>query len=430
MLKLIGSILMALLNIFGRSSPDLEPIELLPWQDMALFDLPNGDRDLVIEKITEDYLQTLAQQGINPNQQGLWIQSDWVELVNKKGTNPIPAASLTKIATTLAALGKWGVNHRFETKIYAAGAINNGILSGDLVIEGSGDPFFVWEEAIALGNTLNQLGIRQVQGNLVVTDRFYMNYQSDGLAAGKLLKQGLNRELWQQSVTQQYLQLPPQTPQPKLVISGQVELGQDIPSSTKLLLRHQSLSLGEILKQMNIYSNNHMAQMLADLAGGADAVAQYAAKIADFPPPEIKLINGSGLGEENLVSPRAACLMLMAIDRLLAPESLSATDLFPLAGRDSVGTVQNRAIPLGTAVKTGTLARVSALAGVVDTSDRGRVWFAIINHGRQIEYFREQQDYFLEKLAQNWQLKPYKSDFRHNNHIYLGDPQRNISLNQ
>jgi len=40
------------------------------------------------------------------------------------------------------------------------------VLQGDLIITGSGDPFLVWEEVIALGNSLNQLGIKRVTGNL------------------------------------------------------------------------------------------------------------------------------------------------------------------------------------------------------------------------------------------------------------------------
>ncbi len=417
------------INISGQSTKNLEPLELFSWQEAAIFALPHSDLDFHTEKLVQNYLQSLARQGINPAGQGIWVQSDWTGLANNQGTVPIPAASLTKIATTLTALGHWGADYRFTTKIYATGSIKNGIALGDLVIEGSGDPFFVWEEAIALGNALNQLGIRQVQGDLLVTDKFYMNYQDDAQVAGTLLKQGLDQTLWQEEVTQQYLQLTPGTLQPNLAIAGTIKLSKQIPPASKLLLRHQSLPLSEILKQMNIYSNNEMAQMLADLAGGTKEVERYTSKTAHFPQAEIQLINGSGLGEENRISPRAICQMLIAIDSLLAKHSLSATELFPTVGRDLVGTVKDRGIPTGTTVKTGTLDRVSALAGIIPTSDRGKVYFAIINKGNQVEYFRQQQDQFLNGLVQDWQLRLDNFQISQQVNWYLGDPSRNLKDN-
>ena len=192
-------------------------------------------------------------------------------------------------------------------------------------------------------------------------------------------------------------------------------------------MRHKSLSLGEILRQMNIYSNNYIAQMLADALGGAGEVISIAEGVASVSSGDISLINGSGLGEENRITPRAVCQMLIAIERLLKDDSLSVVGLFPVAGRDLVGTMKNRAIPLGTAIKTGTLNRVSALAGVIPTRDRGRIWFAIINGGSQTEYFRREQDRLLQRLADHWQLNSL--DFAYSSTSYLGDPLRNQILN-
>jgi D-alanyl-D-alanine carboxypeptidase/D-alanyl-D-alanine-endopeptidase (penicillin-binding protein 4) len=56
------------------------------------------------------------------------------------------------------------------------------------------------------------------------------------------------------------------------------------------------MTLAKILKQMNIYSNNNMAEMLAEFMGSALVVSQLAAKSAAVPPEEIQLIKGSGLG--------------------------------------------------------------------------------------------------------------------------------------
>lgn len=424
MLEIISlGIVSFLSEIFGRSPATLEPMQLLSWQNTELFILPEIKPDPLAEEIVRDYLQALATKGISPDQQGVWLQSDWGELVTHNGTQPRSAASLTKIATTLAALVTYGVDYQFETKIYAVGEINNGVLEGDLLVEGNGDPFFVWEEAIALGNSLEKLGIRKVTGKLIINDNFYMNYKANSSVTGELLLKGLNQKLWTVEVFRQYITLPLGTPRPQITIAGGVGKQNSQTAEKQLLIRHQSLPLGEILQQMNIYSNNQIAQMLADAVGGASQVMNIVQEVAGVEAGDISLINGSGLGEENRIAPSAASKMLMAIDRILSQHTLSVVDLFPLSGRDVVGTMENRSIPEGAAVKTGTLNRVSALAGVIPTRDRGRIWFAIINGGSQITYLRKEQDRLLQRLTQHWQLEDI--DLTQSSLPYLGDPDRN-----
>jgi D-alanyl-D-alanine carboxypeptidase/D-alanyl-D-alanine-endopeptidase (penicillin-binding protein 4) len=149
-----------------------------------------------------------------------------------------------------------------------------------------------------------------------------------------------------------------------------------------------------------------MAEMLAYLLGGAPVVQQKAATSADVPLTEIQLVNGSGLGVQNRISPRAVCAMLMSIQKRLSPYQLTVADLFPVSGRDRRGTLLTRQIPLGTVIKTGTLNDVSALAGVMPTRDRGLVWFAIINRGSAIERFRDEQDRLLQNLLKQLQVAP------------------------
>ena len=427
MLESIALSIFTWLSIWRQPDIKLQPMESFPWYDSAIFKLPKIEKDIASENIISTYLQNFEREKFESDRQGIWIQSGWNNIANNRGKEPLPAASLTKIATTLAALNKWGTKHQFVTNIYTSGKIENGIVTGDLIVEGSGDPLFVWEEAIALGNSLARLGIKSVRGNLLVTDKFYMNYQEDSQKAGKLLKQGLNLNLWQSEATTQYLQMPTGTLQPEIAIAGQVEFTRNIPADAKLLVTHQSLPLAQILRQMNIYSNNKMAQMLADLLGGATEIAKSSANIAGFPLKEIELINGSGLGEENRISPRAVCQMLIAIERLLENDSLTAADLFPTAGKDLVGTARDRRLPIGTTIKTGTLDNVSALAGVIPTRDRGNVYFSIINYGRQYQYFRRQQDWLLNELVREWELAPH--DFGLSDRDwFLGNPKRNQHL--
>lgn len=412
-----------LLKLMGMHSGSLETAQLMAWQKNPLFTLPS-EPDPAAEAIMRQSVQGWnAKWG--EGTQGVWIQSGMTVVGSYQGTVPLPAASLTKIATTLASLDKWGPTHQFETLVSANGPVQNGVLQGDLVITGSGDPFFVWEEAIALGNSLNQLGIRRVTGNLVVTGDFAMNYEEKTATSAQLLLQGLNSDLWPPEAAAQYSVMPKGTAKPQVAIAGSVQVAT-IPIPKKILLvRHKSLPLSDILKELNIYSNNAMAEMLTKVMGGAIERSKLAAKSADVPLEEVQLVNGSGLGVENRLSPHAVCAMLTTVERFLQPHKLSTLDIFPVAGRDKRGTMEGRRIPVGSAVKTGTLNQVSALAGFLPTRDRGQVCFAIINGGTDVEGFRVQQDELLGRLAQHWGTVPIvnasKGEFR----ALLGDAKRN-----
>ncbi len=332
------------------------------------------------------------------------MQSGPILMANHQGTKPLPAASLTKIATSLAALKKWGHDHKFETLISATGPVKNGVLEGNLVVNASGDPLFVWEEAITIGNMLNKMGIKRVNGNLIVVGEFAMNFQRNPTLAGQALKRALNFATWPRQIAFQYSRMPKGTPKPQVVITGKVEVKDEVETSQIQLIRHRSLPMVQLINEMNVFSNNKMAEMLAESVGGASVVQSIAAKEARVPQLEIQLINGSGLGQENRISPRAATAMLMAIQRLATPHNLTVADFFPTSGLDHRGTTYARRIPKYTAFKTGTLRDVSALAGVMPTKNRGLVWFAVINKGVFVPGFRSEQDKLLQKMLEDLEV--------------------------
>ncbi len=391
------------LEMAGIQTIGQNTVAILKWQAglPQLISPENSDQILTLK--VDEYLEGLKTKGLlTADAQGIWMQSELRPLDSHEGTIPMPAASLTKIATSLAALETWGQQHQFETLISTTGPITNGILRGDLVINGGSDPYFVWEEAIALGNTLEKLGINQVTGNLVIVGNFWMNYESDPIIAGQLLQEGINSTTWSRNVRNVYSRMPPGTSQPKVAIAGSVISQKSVPTEIPII-RHKSLPLIYILKTMNVESKNKLAEILANNLGGAKVVQQKAAWAAGVPQAEVQLINGSGLGVENLVSPRAATAMLMAIQRYLQTSEWVIADLFPVSGYDR-GTLsyQSRNIPKGSVVKTGTLNDVIALAGVIPTPQQGLVWFTMINRSPYWEVTRVEQDKFLQLLVNQW----------------------------
>ncbi|MDJ0800432.1 MAG: D-alanyl-D-alanine carboxypeptidase [Calothrix sp. MO_167.B12] len=411
MLELIGSGLMTVwLNMAGVEVKPLEALETLTWQSTpGLVVLP--DPNPVSKNTVKQYLQGLVKTKLIDTSlaqsQGIWMQSGPMLMANHQGTTPVPAASLTKIATSLVALKTFGPNYQFETLVSTTGTIKNGVVFGDLIIKGGGDPLFVWEEAIALGNSLNKMGIKQVKGNLIVVGNFAMNFQRNPVLAGQLFRQALNHSNWNRSITMQYSRMAQGTPKPKVEITGQVKTQSSVSQRATLLLRHKSLPMKRLIKEMNVFSNNEMAEMLAEATGGIDVLQTKAAQLAKVPKSEIQLINGSGLGVDNRISPRAACAMLMATQKEALAHNLNLADLFPASGFDRRGTIMYaRNLPKATVIKTGTLNTVSALAGVLPTRDRGLVWFAIINRGHRISAFRSQQDKLLNKLVKQLRVSP------------------------
>lgn len=351
--------------------------------------------------IIQQYIKKLAAKGVSKEKQGVWIQSKNTLLANHQGTIPLPAASITKVATTLAALQTFGPDRQFVTVINTTGPIEKGVLKGDLVIQGDEDPLFIWEEAIALGNTLNQKGIKRVTGNLIIIGKFYMNFELDPQKTGTLLKEGLNSQIWSSEAENQYQTLPVGTPKPQIIIDGSVQVLPTTPTNIQPLVRHYSLPLAELVKKMNQYSNNLMADMLADTVGGAKVVAQKAAEIAGVPPAEIQLVNGSGLSEENRISPRAACAIFLALERYLQPYNMTIADVLTVVGKDP-GILNERKIPPLAVVKSGTLDYVSALGGALPTKKQGTVWFVMMNGGENVDEFRAQQEALLNIFLKEW----------------------------
>ena len=410
MLELLSSGLVSIwLEMAGLQIKPLDALDALAWQSspgLVLAPDPNPASANTVQEYLKGLITSkLIAQNLTESQ-GIWMQSGPMLMANHQGSTPLPAASLTKIATSLVAFKTWGPDHQFETLISATGPVVNGVLQGDLVITGGGDPMMVWEEAIALGNTLNRMGIKQVKGNLVITGSFAMNFQRHPLLAGQLFKQALNSATWTRPAVYTYSIMPKGTPKPQVAIAGTVKVEAQPKSQRAVLIRHLSLPLKQIIKEMNVFSNNDIAEMLAESVGGHTVVQSTAAKLARVPEAEIQLINGSGLGPENRISPRAVCAMLMAMQQEAIASNLTLADLFPMSGFDNRGTLHARHMPVGTVMKTGTLRDVSALAGVMPTRDRGLVWFAIINRGNNVSGFRTGQDQLLQRLVQKFQLAP------------------------
>jgi D-alanyl-D-alanine carboxypeptidase/D-alanyl-D-alanine-endopeptidase (penicillin-binding protein 4) len=99
-------------------------------------------------------------------------------------------ASNMKLFTTAAALYYLGPDYRYNTFLMATGPIQDGVIAGDLVVYGTGDPTFsdrfgnraaVWQ---AFADTLTALGIREVRGDIIGDGSYFQeSYMNAAYAA-------------------------------------------------------------------------------------------------------------------------------------------------------------------------------------------------------------------------------------------------------
>ncbi|NJN60992.1 MAG: D-alanyl-D-alanine carboxypeptidase [Coleofasciculaceae cyanobacterium RL_1_1] len=428
MLELISSGLLSLwLETAGiEASASRSP---LPPPDAWGVAVPQTD--LEVNRTIDAYLKALEGAGMQRQDQGLWLQADITGLGSHQGMEVRRAASITKLATTLAVLDALSVDWAIETTVLVRGEVEDGTLYGQLIVSGDRDPFFVYEEALELGNALQEAGIDRVVGEIVVEGDVMLEGEDDPETVATILRRTWSPENWTPEIESAYLRMAKGTPRPKIPVRRDRRRGKSNRlGDPEPVIVHRSLSAIGLLKHMNVYSDNILAQELADRVGTPEAIAARVAQLARVPVIEIQLADGSGLDRNNQISPRAACAILAAIQRHLWPHGLTVGDVLPIFGLDG-GTMDDRSMPIDTTAKTGTLWDTSALAGVFPTRDRGLVWFAIFNEGEDYTLnFREQQDTLLRALEQYWGKTDSRLDAiapRLNNETEarLGAPGRN-----
>ena len=81
---------------------------------------------------------------------------------------PVNPASLMKLLTTFASLETLGPAWSWSTPVWLRGSLRDGVLEGDLVIKGSGDPKLVVERIWLLLRRVQQLGVREIRGDIVL----------------------------------------------------------------------------------------------------------------------------------------------------------------------------------------------------------------------------------------------------------------------
>jgi len=395
--------------------------------------------------------------------------------LNWQAELPMNPASVMKLVTTYAGLDLLGPSHLWRTRVYTQGYIQGGVLHGDLLIKGSGDPKLVLERIQDLMRAIQDKGIRAIDGNILLDNSVFKlpphdpaafdddplrpyNAGPDGLllnfkalilrftpdpAGRRVLVQSeppiagveIPAELptakgacgnWRTRLAADFSNpnrisfagrypsscgeqqwgvayVDPASYAPRVIeamwraaggqLSGQVRW-LDKPATGRPLVTGISLSLPEIIADINKFSNNVMAQQLfLTLSAAGDGRGSFGESRSRFKRwwrerfglrATPLLENGSGLSRNERAS--AASLTALLQHAAASPHAGAFMQSLSIAGVD--GTARRMAArnpgseAIGNArLKTGTLRDVAAVAGYAwGRSGQPYAVVGIINH--------------------------------------------------
>ena len=357
--------------------------------------------------------------------QGVLVETLDGKVVSSQSENEqFNPASTLKLATAYVALKTLGPSHRFATGVWTDGALDKttGKLNGSLYISGR-DPSFHYEHAILLARELNDLGIKEVSGDLIVAPGFTMNFSPSASRSGNelydtldsTLRSGAAMRAWnyERTLLNDRTSLEKV---PSVAVMGAVAVSPVAPSA-KLLLTQRSSKLVDILKVLLCYSNNFMADRIGEALGGPESVRLQLIADLQLAPDDLRISRLSGLGV-NRASPRVMLKVYRALRAELKKSGLTPAAIMPVAGIDP-GTLEDRFTGMawrGSVIaKTGTLVRTdggaSSLVGQMRTANGEVLLFAIMNQRGSVSRFRENQDY-LVMLVQNTRGGPKPFEYK------------------
>jgi serine-type D-Ala-D-Ala carboxypeptidase/endopeptidase (penicillin-binding protein 4) len=330
-----------------------------------------------------------------------------------------PLGSTTKLLTAAAALRRLGPGTALGTAALATAPVDgNGVLAGDLILRGGGDPELGDAQLAALAAGL--AGVREITGSVVGDETLF-----DAARTGPSGDGAFDAELRGPLSALAYArgaQAPGGPPQADparaaaarfddvleargVVIRGVPRAGATPPGALPIAAA-ASPPVRTLVKHMLTVSDDWIAEMLtkglaaraapppATTAAGAAIVRSEAARLG----APATLVDGSGLDARD----RGTAAGLVSVLRRLRG-SASFTAALARPGRP--GTLQHR-LTTGRARracrgKTGTLpsGRVSALAGYCTGRNRHTYAFAVLVQGRDTGKARRAQDRVARALA-------------------------------
>ena len=350
----------------------------------------------------------------DPRWQGLdvgisvWVDG-WGEVLAVQPDQPLLPASVEKLLPAVGALAVLGPEATLATTVRGSPPVD-GVVPGDLVLVGGGDPLLGRDgptSLAALADRLRAAGVRRVSGAVVVDDSRHdgartapgwLSWQQPAFI-GPMSALLVDQNRWRRDPA--YVADPTvgngeafvaALGRAGIVVAGPVRSGVAGPS-TPVLAEVRSAPVGELVAAMLGSSDNTMAEALVrevgvvggaggSTAGGLAVIDEVVGSLLDAcGPPAGVATDGSGLSRLDARSAREWRRLLQAVrSQPWGPGLLGG---LPVAGAS--GTLAHRlswAPAAGNVrAKTGTTIPARALAGEATTGGGRTATFAVIVNG-------------------------------------------------
>jgi D-alanyl-D-alanine carboxypeptidase/D-alanyl-D-alanine-endopeptidase (penicillin-binding protein 4) len=327
---------------------------------------------------------------------GLWDLATGKAIEGHQADLALVPASTTKVVSSYALLRLWKPDFQLETEAW--GDLQGGVVKGDLILKGGGDPFLTDERIWLLAQELKALGIARISGGLRLDQsafdgqrygRGWENTSSDTTPPIAPLSVNFNRDARGRLVAD-----PDRLAQDVIRrIFAEAGIGIDggpANGTPRKLLSFASPPLRQLLGDVNKFSNNFMVEMLVKRLGegswakGIQRIQEFYRASYNLGPDRIAITDGSGLSKDNLLSAKTLAVILRGAwhDFEVGPEF--AATLKVIGGEPFKQRIKDPNLARRVRVKTGHLTGVTSACGYLQALDgKVRVFAILLNSNCQ-----------------------------------------------
>ena len=146
---------------------------LLLWSGLSSF--------AAAANLPEQVSDALKHAHIPLNSVGIVVQESHAHqpIISQNAKQAMNPASTMKLLTTFAGLETLGPAYRWKTEAYLDGKLENGVLQGNLIFKGYGDPKLTVEQFWLWLHELRQRGLREIRGDIVLDRSYFQTMNHD-----------------------------------------------------------------------------------------------------------------------------------------------------------------------------------------------------------------------------------------------------------
>ncbi|MFI0398196.1 MAG: D-alanyl-D-alanine carboxypeptidase/D-alanyl-D-alanine-endopeptidase [Thiolinea sp.] len=125
--------------------------------------------------LPEELLNFMQEKNIPADEVSVYVRdvSADAPLIQHEAEVARNPASTMKLLTTWAAVKTLGPAWTWDTQVWTRGEIRDGVLHGDLILKGYGDPFLVYEAFWQLVHDIRLKGLQEITGDIIIDNSFF-----------------------------------------------------------------------------------------------------------------------------------------------------------------------------------------------------------------------------------------------------------------